>query len=48
MAATAWPDGCPPAILFHDHGYVLARGDAASVVHNAERFLAATRRPATN
>src|SRR5438105_5437011 len=27
---------------------LLARGDAASVVHNAERFLAATRRPATN
>jgi glycine oxidase len=29
MAATPWPDGWPPAILYHDHGYVLARhGDA--------------------
>lgn len=25
MAATAWPDGTPPAILYQDHGYVLAR-----------------------
>src|SRR5439155_22673075 len=27
---------------------LLQRGDLASVIHNAERFLAATRRPATN
>ena len=27
---------------------LLQRGDVASVIHNAERFLAATRRPATN
>src|SRR2546422_11152434 len=31
MAATAWPDGTPPAILYHEQGYVLARGvDARS------------------
>ena len=29
MAATPWPAGTPPAILYCDHGYVLARaGDA--------------------
>jgi len=26
MAATAWPAGTPAAILYHDRGYVLARG----------------------
>jgi len=25
MAAAPWPAGTPPAILYHDHGYVLAR-----------------------
>ncbi len=25
MAATAWPAGAPGAILYHEHGYVLAR-----------------------
>jgi glycine oxidase len=29
MAATAWPAGTPAAILYHDHGYALARGGAA-------------------
>src|SRR5438552_15001168 len=29
MAATAWPNDCPPAILYHDQGYVLARGSVA-------------------
>src|SRR5437763_695282 len=37
MAATAWPDGCPPAILFHDHGYVLARGADAVLGSTMER-----------
>jgi glycine oxidase len=26
MAAVPWPEGTPPAILYADHGYVLARG----------------------
>jgi len=26
MAAAPWPSGTPPAILYADHGYVLARG----------------------
>jgi glycine oxidase len=29
MAAAPWPSGTPPAILYADHGYVLARGDEA-------------------
>src|SRR2546427_10559914 len=37
MAATAWPDGCPPAILYHDHGYVLARGSEAGLGRTMER-----------
>src|SRR2546427_11495736 len=37
MAATAWPDGCLPAILFHDHGYVLARGTDAVLGSTMER-----------
>jgi len=37
MAATAWPDGTPPAILYHEHGYVLARGDDAVLGSTMER-----------
>ena len=37
MAATAWPDGCPPSILYHDHGYVLARAGAALLGSTMER-----------
>ncbi|HYT04883.1 MAG TPA: glycine oxidase ThiO [Gemmatimonadales bacterium] len=37
MAATAWPDGTPPAILYHDHGYVLARGGDALLGSTMER-----------
>jgi glycine oxidase len=37
MAATAWPAGTPPAILYHDHGYVLARGGAALLGSTMER-----------
>jgi len=37
MAATAWPDGCPPAILYHEHGYVLARGGDAVLGSTMER-----------
>src|SRR5439155_261040 len=37
MAATAWPDDCPPAILYHDHGYVLARGSDAVLGSTMER-----------
>lgn len=37
MAATAWPDGSPPAILYHDHGYVLARGGDAVLGSTMER-----------
>ncbi len=29
MAATPWPKGIPPAILYNDHSYVLARGAEA-------------------
>src|SRR5258705_10917938 len=29
MAATPWPRSTPPAILFDDQSYVLARGDEA-------------------
>src|SRR5206468_8544325 len=29
MAATGWPAGTPAAILYHDRGYVLARGGDA-------------------
>ncbi len=29
MAAVPWPSGTPPAILYADHGYVLARGGEA-------------------
>jgi len=37
MAATAWPDDCPPSILCHDHGYVLARAGAALLGSTMER-----------
>src|SRR5881409_3875765 len=37
MAATAWPDSCPPAILYHDQGYVLARGADAVLGSTMER-----------
>src|SRR2546429_8276041 len=37
MAATAWPDGNPPSILYHDQGYVLARGGAAVLGSTMER-----------
>jgi glycine oxidase len=37
MAATAWPSGTPPAILYHDHGYVLARGSDALLGSTMER-----------
>ena len=37
MAATAWPDGTPPTILYHDHGYVLARGGEAMLGSTMER-----------
>jgi glycine oxidase len=37
MAATAWPAGTPPAILYHDHGYVLARGGDAVLGSTMER-----------
>jgi glycine oxidase len=37
MAATMWPDACPPAILYHDHGYVLARGGDAVLGSTMER-----------
>ena len=37
MAATPWPDGWPPAILYHDHGYVLARRGEALLGSTMER-----------
>ena len=37
MAATAWPAGTPPAILYHDRGYVLARGGDALLGSTMER-----------
>lgn len=37
MAATAWPAATPPAILYHDHGYVLARGGEALLGSTMER-----------
>ena len=37
MAATAWPEGTPPAILYHEHGYVLARGGDAVLGSTMER-----------
>lgn len=37
MAATAWPPGTPPAILYHNHGYVLARGGEALLGSTMER-----------
>ena len=37
MAATAWPDGTPPVILYQDHGYVLARGGEALLGSTMER-----------
>jgi len=36
MAAVPWPGG-PPAILYHDHCYVLARGGAALLGSTMER-----------
>lgn len=29
LVATAWPDGVPPVILYHGHGYLLPRGPEA-------------------
>src|SRR5205814_6272903 len=37
MAATAWPDDTARAILYHDHGYVLARGPDAVLGSTMER-----------
>jgi glycine oxidase len=37
MAATPWPEGSPPAILYHEHGYVLARGGDAVLGSTMER-----------
>jgi glycine oxidase len=37
MAATAWPDGIPPTILYHEQGYVLARGGDAVLGSTMER-----------
>ncbi|HKW40278.1 MAG TPA: glycine oxidase ThiO [Gemmatimonadales bacterium] len=37
MAGTVWPDGSRPAILYHDHGYVLARGGEAVIGSTMER-----------
>src|SRR2546426_1947379 len=37
MAATAWPDACPPAILYHDQGDVLAPGSDAAPGSAMER-----------
>lgn len=37
MAAAPWPSGTPPAILYCDHGYVLARGDEALMGSTMER-----------
>jgi glycine oxidase len=37
MAATSWPAETPPAILYHGHGYVLARGPDALLGSTMER-----------
>ena len=37
MAAAPWPSGTPPAILYCDHGYVLARGGEALMGSTMER-----------
>jgi len=37
MAATPWPEGTPPAILYHDHCYLLARGGEALLGSTMER-----------
>lgn len=37
LAATAWPPDTPAAILYHDHGYVLARGTDAVLGSTMER-----------
>src|SRR5438876_374949 len=37
MAATAWPDGTPPTILYQDRGHVLARGGEAVLGSTMER-----------
>ena len=37
MAATAWPDGSPPTILYHEDAYVLARGGDAVLGSTMER-----------
>jgi len=37
MAATPWPDGTPPVILYHDHCYLLARGGEAMLGSTMER-----------
>ncbi|HEX4602057.1 MAG TPA: glycine oxidase ThiO [Gemmatimonadales bacterium] len=37
MAATAWPEGTPPVVLYHEHGYVLTRGRDAVLGSTMER-----------
>ena len=37
LVATPWPLGTPPAILYHDHCYVLARGAEAVLGSTMER-----------
>jgi glycine oxidase len=37
LAATGWPADTPAAILYHDHGYVLARGTDAVLGSTMER-----------
>src|SRR5216117_2056587 len=37
MAAAPWPAGTPPAILYHEQGYVLARGGEALLGSTMER-----------
>ncbi len=37
VVATAWPEGLPPVILYHGHGYVLPRGSEAILGSTMER-----------
>lgn len=37
LALAAWPAGTPPAILYYDHAYVLARGGKAVIGSTMER-----------
>jgi len=37
LALAPWPDGTPPAILYYDHAYVLARGGKAIIGSTMER-----------